>query len=548
MYPSISEYIESIRFAEDNFDRLKHLAPVLKPNGEPFFSQGNFAVVFKMTDGNGKFYALKCFTRELPGRDERYELICNELQCMQSGFFLSLNYFRAELFVDSANTNEELFPVLLMEWVDGMPLDGYIRNCIDSGNEELLPLLSYRFGLFASWLAGQPFAHGDLKPDNLLVRPDGSLVAVDYDGMFVPAMAERGVSSSEMGSPDYRHPKRTSALFGPAMDHFPLAVMALSLEAIATEPTLLQRYACADGLLFCERDFFSLSESEAMMSILALLPKSRNLPMLYSLFHLAYKKMTLPVELSDCFRLPEPATTPQPSSSRTFTVKGVSFRMKLVKAGTFMMGATPEMEDDALDNEFPVHKVTLTKDYYMGETQVTQALWQAVMGKNPSWFPGNDQRPVECVSWNDCQDFIEQLNRITGEHFRLPTEAEWEFAARGGNESKGCRYAGSNDLDEVAWYDEGWDKGSTHPVAGKQPNELGLYDMSGNVYEWCADWYEEDYYQTSPEVDPQGPASVSFRVLRGGSWDGDAWLCRLSHRDWNDPVNGGYGCGLRLSL
>lgn len=290
MYPSISEYIESIRFAEDNFDRLKHLAPVLKPNGEPFFSQGNFAVVFKMTDGNGKFYALKCFTRELPGRDERYELICNELQCMQSGFFLSLNYFRAELFVDSANTNEELFPVLLMEWVDGMPLDGYIRNCIDSGNEELLPLLSYRFGLFASWLAGQPFAHGDLKPDNLLVRPDGSLVAVDYDGMFVPAMAERGVSSSEMGSPDYRHPKRTSALFGPAMDHFPLAVMALSLEAIATEPTLLQRYACADGLLFCERDFFSLSESEAMMSILALLPKSRNLPMLYSLFHLAYKK------------------------------------------------------------------------------------------------------------------------------------------------------------------------------------------------------------------------------------------------------------------
>lgn len=548
MYPSISEYIESIRFAEDNFDRLKHLAPVLKPNGEPFFSQGNFAVVFKMTDGNGKFYALKCFTRELPGRDERYELICNELQCMQSGFFLSLNYFRAELFVDSANTNEELFPVLLMEWVDGMPLDGYIRNCIDSGNEELLPLLSYRFGLFASWLAGQPFAHGDLKPDNLLVRPDGSLVAVDYDGMFVPAMAERGVSSSEMGSPDYRHPKRTSALFGPAMDHFPLVVMALSLEAIATEPTLLQRYACADGLLFCERDFFSLSESEAMMSLLALLPKSRNLPMLYSLFHLAYKKMTLPVELSDCFRLPEPATTPQPSSSRTFTVKGVSFRMKLVKAGTFMMGATPEMEDDALDNEFPVHKVTLTKDYYMGETQVTQALWQAVMGKNPSWFPGNDQRPVECVSWNDCQDFIEQLNRITGEHFRLPTEAEWEFAARGGNESKGCRYAGSNDLDEVAWYDEGWDKGSTHPVAGKQPNELGLYDMSGNVYEWCADWYEEDYYQTSPEVDPQGPASVSFRVLRGGSWDGDAWLCRLSHRDWNDPVNGGYGCGLRLSL
>lgn len=139
-------------------------------------------------------------------------------------------------------------------------------------------------------MIAQPFAHGDLKPDNLLVRSDGSLVAVDYDGMFVPAMAERGVSSSEMGSPDYRHPKRTSVLFGPAMDHFPLAVMALSLEAIATEPTLLQRYACADGLLFCERDFFSPSESEAMKSLLALLPKSRNLPMLYRFFTWHTKK------------------------------------------------------------------------------------------------------------------------------------------------------------------------------------------------------------------------------------------------------------------
>ena len=295
-----------------------------------------------MKDPQGNFFALKCFTQEVPGRDERYELICNELQCMQSGFFLSLNYFRAELFVDSVNTNEELFPVLLMDWVEGVPLDLYLRNCIDRGATDALAQFSYRFGRFASWLIAQPFAHGDLKPDNLLVRSDGSLVAVDYDGMFVPAMAERGVSSSEMGSPDYRHPKRTSASFGPAMDHFSLAVMALSLEAIATDPSLLECYAEADGLLFCERDFFSLSDSEALRHVFALLPKSPNLQLLYSLFALVYKKMTLPMELSDCFRLPLPKNnSPKSSSSRTFIVNGVSFVMKLVKAGTFRMGATP---------------------------------------------------------------------------------------------------------------------------------------------------------------------------------------------------------------
>jgi formylglycine-generating enzyme required for sulfatase activity len=373
-------------------------------------------------------------------------------------------------------------------------------------------------------------------------------VAVDYDGMFVPAMAERGVFSSEMGSPDYRHPKRTAASFGPAMDHFPLAVMALSLEAIATDPSLLECYAEADGLLFCERDFFSLSDSEALRHVFALLPKSPNLQLLYSLFALVYKKMTLPMELSDCFRLPLPKNnSPKSSSSRTFIVNGVSFVMKLVKAGTFRMGATPEMNDGAFDDEFPVHKVTLTKDYYMGETQVTQALWQAVMGENPSEFKGDDQRPVECVSWNDCQVFIQKLNALTGERFRLPTEAEWEFAARGGNESRGCCYAGSNDLDAVAWHD-GNSAEKTHAVAQKHPNELGLYDMSGNVLEWCADWYGENYYQTSPDVDPQGPDTGRLRVLRGGAWYGDAWDCRLSSRISPYPEFRFNFYGLRLFL
>ena len=237
-------------------------------------------------------------------------------------------------------------------------------------------------------------------------------------------------------------------------------------------------------------------------------------------------------------------------STRTFTVSGVSFKMVAVEGGTFTMGATSEQQNPYGD-EKPVHNVTLSS-YYIGETEVTQALWKAVMGSNPSIFSGSNN-PVETVSYDDCITFINKLNSLlsgqlpTGRKFRLPTEAEWEYAARGGNRSRGYQYSGSDNFGSVAWYDS--NSGSkTHPVKQKQPNELGLYDMSGNVYEWCADWYEEDYYQTSPEVDPQGPVSVPFRVLRGGSWDGDAWLCRLSHRDWNDPVNGGYGCGLRLSL
>ena len=248
----------------------------------------------------------------------------------------------------------------------------------------------------------------------------------------------------------------------------------------------------------------------------------------------------------------------------TFTVKGVSFKMIKVDGGTFTMGATAEQGDrerpahrssrrnipgkDALDRERPVHQVTLS-DYYIGQTEVTQAFWTAVMGSNPSKFKG-DNLPVEQVSWYDCQTFIKKLNgllsdQLGGKSFALPTEAQWEFAARGGNKSKGYKYAGSNYINDVAWYSDNSDWRS-HPVAQKQPNELGLYDMCGNVWEWCQDWY--DRYSSNAQTDPQGPASGTNRVNRCSSCLSTPEYCRVFNRYCNSPDNRYSELGFRLCL
>ena len=223
---------------------------------------------------------------------------------------------------------------------------------------------------------------------------------------------------------------------------------------------------------------------------------------------------------------------------KVFTVNGVSFKMIAVKGGTFQMGI-----DDGYEWEKPVHQVTLS-DYYIGETEVTQELWSAVMGSNPSKFTGNMQRPVEWVSWNDCQTFISKLNQLTGETFRLPTEAQWEYAARGGNKSKGYTYSGSNAIDDVAWYNDNSDR-MTHPVKTKAPNELGIYDMSGNVFEWCSDWYGS--YSSAAQTDPTGSDTGFHRVYRGGSWNTFATDCRVANRNRNMPALGRSSYGLRLA-
>lgn len=234
---------------------------------------------------------------------------------------------------------------------------------------------------------------------------------------------------------------------------------------------------------------------------------------------------------------------PTSQDVKTFTANGVSFKMIRVEGGTFTMGATSEQGSDYGSNERPTHSVTLST-YYIGETEVTQELWQAVMGKNPSNFSGG-KRPVDNLTWHSCQDFITKLNRLTGHRFRLPTEAEWEFAARGGNKSRGYKYAGSNTIDNVAWY-RGNKNNQTHDVATKDANELGLYDMSGNVSEWCQDWL--GHYSSDSQTNPKGPASYIYRVCRGGGWNDISRDCRVSSRDSNDPGLNGFDCGFRIAL
>jgi formylglycine-generating enzyme required for sulfatase activity len=230
--------------------------------------------------------------------------------------------------------------------------------------------------------------------------------------------------------------------------------------------------------------------------------------------------------------------------TKTISVGKVSFTMVKVDGGTFVMGATPEQDNDPRDNEKPAHQVTLSP-YYIGETEVTQELWKAVTGKSPSMNKG-EQMPVENVSWEDCQDFIRKLNKKTGLNFRLPTEAEWEYASRGGSRSKGYKYSGSSSLKNVAWFKQNSD-GMPHDVKTKEPNELGLYDMSGNVMEFCQDFFQKPYAST-PQTNPTGPASGSYYVARGGNWDTDKGTCRVSFRVGFAPKYKLDDIGLRLAL
>ena len=294
-YPLISEYVKAIQDAGDNLDKLAYLTPVLDDHGEPYRSSGAFAVVFKMQDkSTGKYYALKCFTEEQQGRAEAYRQIADELDLLDSPYITSVKYMEKELFVDS-QCEEDEFPVLLMDWVEGETMEAYIAS--NYHNQSAMSMLCYRFGKMAAWLRTQSFAHGDIKPDNIIVRPDDSLTLVDYDGMFVPSM--KGSQSPTIGTRDFSHPLRTVDDFDETIDDFSLASIALSLKAISMKSTLLDIYGASDRLLFSENDYRNPSNSKVISALQGLMC-DKDFCTLYSLFLLALARK----ELSLCsFRL-----------------------------------------------------------------------------------------------------------------------------------------------------------------------------------------------------------------------------------------------------
>ena len=294
-YPLISVYVKTIQDAGDNLEQLAHLTPVLDDHGEPYRSSGAFAVVFKMLDkSTGKYYALKCFTEEQEGRADAYRQIADELDMVDSPYITSVKYMEKELFVDS-QCEEDEFPVLLMDWVEGETMETYIAA--NYHNQSAMSMLCYRFGKMAAWLRSQSFAHGDVKPDNIIIRPDGSLTLVDYDGMFVSSM--KGSKSPTIGTKDFSHPLRTVDDFGETIDDFSLASIALSLKAISMNSTLLDTYGASDRLLFSENDYRNPSNSKVISALQELIC-DKDFCTLSSLFMLALAKK----ELSACsFRL-----------------------------------------------------------------------------------------------------------------------------------------------------------------------------------------------------------------------------------------------------
>ena len=290
-YPLISEYVRAIQDASSNLDKLAHLVPVLDDHGEPYRSSGAFAVVFKMKDEQtGKCYALKCFTEEQEGRAEAYRQIADELEFVDSSYITSVKYLDKEIFVDSSCEEDE-FPVLLMDWIDGETMENYIAE--NYQDNYAMAMLCYRFCKMAAWLRSLPFAHGDIKPDNIMVRPDGNLTLVDYDGMFVPAM--KGQKSPTIGTKDFSHPLRTVDDFDETIDDFALASIALSLKAISMNSTLLDTYGASDRLLFSESDYRTPSSSKAISALQDLMC-DKDFCTLYSLFMLALARK----ELSAC--------------------------------------------------------------------------------------------------------------------------------------------------------------------------------------------------------------------------------------------------------
>ena len=565
---------------------------------ERYLASGGFGNTYVATDTrfNGLVAVKEFFMRGTNHRAADHSTVVVSNAVNQAGFDAQLDKFRCEAQRIFTLRNDHIVHVIdlfdangtsyyVMDFIDGESLSARVKQAPLSEAQardvagQLLDALDtvHRAGFF----------HLDVKPGNIMIDRKGHCTLIDFGASKqLSAMERTSLSSSGMAyTPGYapieQEGQRTKSI-GPWTDLYAVGATLYHLLTGQTPPEVDPDDTGDDGRMFVYPAGVSMQMQKAISRLMNPSPRRRPQNVEQAKAVLAGGKVAKPhnpsggrkklwfivgavavcLAIAVIFLLrPSDSTAPTeipltqkdfvaPDTERTYTVNGVSFKMIPVEGGTFTMGATSE-QDNPYDNESPAHEVTLS-GFCIGETEVTQALWRAVMGTNPSEFKG-DSNPVERVSWNDCQTFIDRLNAATegqrpaGCSFRLPTEAEWEYAARGGNKSRHTQYAGSNNVGNVAWYDD-YSGGKTHPVAQKSPNELGLYDMSGNVWEWCQDRNDENYYSRSPSNNPCNNTKGSDRVIRGGGWYCNAWGCRVAYRVCGGPDDSGRDLGLRLAL
>ena len=390
----------------------------------------------------------------------------------------------------------------------------------------------------------QGYEHLDIKPANLMLNTRGCLKVIDF-GASKQMSIDGGPTIDPTAccyTPGYAPSEQEGQFvkkFGPWTDFYALGATLYNMLTNKKPPRYLDvDEEGEDAFVFTP----AISSDMRKLILWMMTPRREQRPQkasdIMARLHEHHEtEPDTPQTETDDITIIQEAIPQQPA-----VLQRLIDNMVPVEGGMFMMGRKTKWYEISDDDE---HQVKLPS-FSIGKYEVTQEEWEAVMGNNPSKIKGA-KHPVEQVSWVDCQAFISKLNKLTGKQFRLPTEAEWEFAARGGNHSRGYKYSGSNDVGSVAWY-EGNSGRETHPVGQKQPNELGLYDMSGNVWEWCQDWYSENYYGSSPSQNPKGPYSGSGRVYRGGSWFNGAWCCRVSYRYYYSPDDRGSNLGLRLAL
>uniref|UniRef100_UPI00402559CD protein kinase domain-containing protein n=1 Tax=Alloprevotella sp. TaxID=1872471 RepID=UPI00402559CD len=518
-YPLISEYVAAIRDAEDNLDTLKHLKPVTDKYGEPYRSSGAFAVVFKMTDERtGKCYALKCFTEEQDGRAEAYRQISEELEYCNSHYITSVKYLEEELYVDS-NCEENEFPVLLMDWIDGETMEAYIAA--NYADKYAMSMLCYHFCQMAAWLRSQPFAHGDIKPDNIMVRPDGTLTLVDYDGMFVPSM--KGRKSPTIGTKDFSHPLRTIDDFDENIDDFALSTIALSLKAISLSSSLFTEYGASDRLLFSATDYLDLSKSKAFAALNELLA-DEDLKTLMSMFLLANAKK----DLSLC-------------SFRLFRISGTNDTATILKYGDNYWNGWNGFEKNKhkafvfdvevdLDKSTDDYKKTFHKYNIIAEQGISEAQWrlgecyelgQGVAqdyGKAVEWYRKAAEQGDSNGQWRlgVCYEFGQGVDKDYGEAVEWYRKSAEQGDACGQWQLGSCYEFGQGVTQDygkaVEWYRKSAEQGDS---VG-QWNLGYCYELGQGVdkdYGEAVEWYTKSAEQGDSEA--QWRLGVCYYLGRG---------------------------------